>query len=75
MKESSIFVYQRPDDPVRYIRCTEDGNMLLESKGRVVYLIVGLGLPPRIIEQTTNAYVRVKCKRCQTFYNILIQNI
>lgn len=75
MKEATIFVYQRDDDPARYIRCVEDGTLLLESKGRVAYLVVGLGLPPRIVKQTINAYVRVKCKRCQTFYNIMIQNV
>jgi hypothetical protein len=75
MKESTIFVYQHPDDSIRYIRCVEDGTLLLESKGKVVYLIVGLGLPPRLVEQTRNAYIKLKCKRCNTFYNIMIQII
>lgn len=75
MEESTIFIYQKPTDDIRYIRCVEDGNLLCEAKGRVAYIVIGLGLPPRIIEVTANAYIRLKCKRCDTFYNVLIQNI
>ena len=75
MNESTIYIFQGSDDPVRNVRCLDDGNLLLEFKGKIVYLIVGLSLPPQVIKTTSNAYIRVKCKRCHTFYNIMIQNI
>lgn len=75
LRESSYFIYQRANDPIRYVRCVEDGTLLCEAKGQVAYLIVGLGLPAQVIKIKQNAYIRVKCKRCATYYNILIQTI
>lgn len=75
LRESSIFVYQRINDPIRYIRCVEDGNLLLESKGTIAYIVVGVGMPTKIIKITPDVYIRIKCKRCDTYYSILIQTI
>lgn len=75
MRESTVFVYQRVDDPVRYIRCVEDGNLLCQSKGRVAYLVVGVGMPMRLVALAPDAYIRIKCERCKTYYSILVQTI
>ena len=74
IREASIYVYNRPGDPLRYVRCVEDGNLLLEVKGQVAYVIVGLNQPHKIIK-INSAYLRVKCNRCKVYYSILVQNI
>ena len=73
-KETTIYIYSKPDDPLRYVRCLEDGNLLMEIKGQIVYVIIGAGQPHKIIKISAT-YMRVKCKRCNTYYSILVQNI
>ena len=73
IRESSIYVYQRINDPLRYVRCIEDGNLLLEIKGTVAYVIVGINQPHKIIKISAT-YIRIKCNRCKTYYSILVQN-
>jgi len=75
IRESIIYVYQRADDPIRYIRCVEDGNVLCEAKGQVAYIVVGLGIPARIVKISRDNYLRIKCKRCEVYYSIMIQSI
>ncbi len=68
----AYYIYNTPDSRVREVRCTEDGAFLMEIKGTMAFIVTSPGLPLNLIKSREGVYIRKRCLKCDTVYNILI---
>lgn len=72
MRQITYHVYNYPEDGLEDLRCTKDGHLLMQIKGQMAHIITSPGIPVHLVKMPNVGYLRHKCKKCGTIYNVLI---